>query len=842
MIEGPGRLGRFGSFCYRVRKGTERYCVFTPTQKQGIAFDMKKVVCIFAILISTLIVLGVAGAVGVYFWASRDLPGFTRIADYRPALTTTVLARDGSVLGYFYRENRFLISLDDMPKVLPQAFLAAEDAGFYQHEGVDPVAIFRAFLVNLQSGTKAQGGSTITQQVIKRLLLTPERSYERKVKEAILAYRLERYLSKDEILTIYMNQTFLGANAYGVEAAARTYFGKHAKELTLAECALIAGLPQAPSRYNPYRDQDAAIGRQHYVLRRLREVGWITEEEYQQALAQPLVFQSMSEGMGSEGAWYLEEVRRQLIAFFEEGNAKRLGLELPSYGEEAVYELGLTVQTALEPTLQRDANKALRSGLARFGHTQGWHGPIEKLPPEKWDSWLAGNSFTPDTLAQGAWTKALVTKVSNRSAEVRLGTYKGLIEIQNMSWARIKDSKAPGAYAPPVKDVRNVLEEGDIIWVTGLGPTPKTTYDPVLIQPTTVIRLALESEPEVQGAIVSIEPQTGDVVAMSGGYSFHNSQFNRVTQAYRQPGSAFKPIVYSAALDNGFTPASIVLDAPVVEFLENGDVWRPANYEKGFKGPMLLRTALALSRNLCTIRVAQQIGIRTVIGRAKELELEPTFPEVLSISLGAVAVTPLNLTQAYTAFANGGFVSKARFIISIKNFWGEPIYDSQPDLRDAISPQNAYLMACMLKDVVNAGTAGKARVLGRPLAGKTGTSNDEKDAWFIGFTPYLVTGVYVGYDQVRSMGRPGSGSSAALPIFVEYAQKALEGYPPDDFPVPEGIAFAQVDAQTGYLAGAGTGRSLRLPFYAGSEPTMSTSEDFASDVTRRGEDLLKQLF
>lgn len=270
---------------------------------------MKKVVCIFAILISTLIVLGVAGAVGVYFWASRDLPGFTRIADYRPALTTTVLARDGSVLGYFYRENRFLISLDDMPKVLPQAFLAAEDAGFYQHEGVDPVAIFRAFLVNLQSGTKAQGGSTITQQVIKRLLLTPERSYERKVKEAILAYRLERYLSKDEILTIYMNQTFLGANAYGVEAAARTYFGKHAKELTLAECALIAGLPQAPSRYNPYRDQDAAIGRQHYVLRRLREVGWITEEEYQQALAQPLVFQSMSEGMGSEGAWYLEEVQ-----------------------------------------------------------------------------------------------------------------------------------------------------------------------------------------------------------------------------------------------------------------------------------------------------------------------------------------------------------------------------------------------------------------------------------------------------------------------------------------------------------------------------------------------------
>ena len=326
---------------------------------------------------------------------------------------------------------------------------------------------------------------------------------------------------------------------------------------------------------------------------------------------------------------------------------------------------------------------------------------------------------------------------------------------------------------------------------------------------------------------------------MVGGYSFRDSQFNRATQAYRQPGSSFKPIVYSAALDNGFTAASVLLDAPVVQFLESGDVWRPSNYEKNFKGPLLLRTALALSRNLCTIRVVQQMGVKKVIERAKDLELEPHFPEVLSVSLGAVAVTPLNMTQAYTAFANGGMVSKARFILSVKNFWGESIYESQPDLRDALTPQNAYVMSYLLKEVVNAGTAAKAKVLGVPLAGKTGTSNDWKDAWFIGFTPHLVTGMYVGYDQPRTMGRSGTGGGTALPIFIEYAKSALKAYPPDDFDVPDGISFANVDPTSGHLVSGG---GLRLPFYTGTEPGSSTSEEAISGVNTRGEDLLKQMF
>ena len=782
---------------------------------------MKKVLLTITAVIGLLVALGIAGLAGLYFWASRDLPGFTRIADYRPALTTTILARDGSVIGHLYRENRFLISLDDMPKILPQAFLAAEDAEFYEHEGINPVAIVRAFLINLQSGVKKQGGSTITQQVIKRLLLTPERSYERKIKEAILAYRLERYLSKDEILTIYLNQTFLGANAYGVEAAAQTYFGKHAKELSIAESAIIAGLPQAPSKYNPYRDPEAATARQRYVLRRLRELNWITQAEYDAALAEKLEFKSAPEGMGPAAGWYLEEVRRQLIALFSEENALKTGLNLPFYGEDAVYQLGLTVQTAMDPVEQKAADEALRSGLERLDRVQGWRGPVEHIDVDKLEKRLSEAVFDQDSLSNGGWAKAIVTKVSDKGAEVRLGTQPGFIEAKTMNWARRARGKSP-------------LAVGDVVWVAVAG-----NYNPLSLKPGTPLPLLLQSKPELQGALVSVEPQTGDVVAMVGGYSVQDSQFNRATQARRQPGSSFKPIVYSAAMDKGFTPASVILDAPVVEFMDNGTIWRPANYEKGFKGPILLRTALALSRNLCTIRVAQQIGVPAIIERAKELELEPDFPEGLAISLGSVAVSPLNMVQAYTAFANGGMISKPRFIISIKNFWGEALYESQPDLRDAITPQNAFLMASMLKDVVNAGTAGRAKVLGRPLAGKTGTSNEERDAWFIGFTPYLVTGVYVGYDQARSMGKGGSGSSSALPIFVEYAKTALEAYPPDDFTVPDGISFANVDPQTGYRVNSG---GLLLPFYTGTEPGAAASEEVTSGVNERGEDLLKQMF
>lgn len=806
---------------------------------------MKKFILTFSILAVTGIAVGATLAVLLVTWASQDLPSFTRIADYRPPQVTTVYARDGSVLGQYFREKRFLVGLEKMPQRLPMAFLAAEDDGFYKHEGIDLVAIVRAFIKNLQAGSIRQGGSTITQQIVKRLLLTSERSYERKLKEAILAYRLEKYLTKDEILTIYLNQIYLGGGAYGVEAAARTYFGKHVNELTIAECAVIGGLPQAPSKYNPFRDPESTKQRQHYVLRRMHELGWINDDEYQTALNQPLIYKSMDEG-GREGSWYLEEVRRQLIDFFSESNVRRLGLRIDRFGEDAIYEAGLQIYTAMEPRHQRAAEQALRAGLEDASKRHGWRGPIRKLQGKEQDDFLKNEPFSPDMLANGGWAKALVTKVVAQGAEVRMGSFRGYVDVKTMKWCRKPNLKVAGDQAAPVKDATQVVAPGDVIWISGLGAQgTAASYNPALVSASGVVQLALEQYPDVQGALVSIEPGTGDVVALVGGYSFADSQFNRATQARRQPGSSFKPIVYSAAMDHGFTAGSVVLDAPFVYINEFTDkMWRPENFEGVFYGPTLLRTALAKSRNLCTIRVAQKIGIPAVIERAKQLGLEPNFPNELSVSLGAVAVSPLNMTQAYTAFANEGRVASPRLITEIRDAWGEALYKHTPELREAISPQNAYIMATLLKEVVNDGTATRAKVLNKPLAGKTGTSNDENDAWFVGFTPYLVSGVWVGHDQLQPMGKFETGGRAALPVFVSYRQAVEKDYPADDFIMPPGIVTARVDGRTGHLAGPGSATSFVLPFMLGTQPTGMADESFerGEDTVKSGEDLLKQMF
>lgn len=811
--------------------------------KQVISFDMKKFFLNIVIFCFSIILLSIIGIIGLYFWVSRDLPNITKLNDYRPALVTTVLARDGTLIGYIYREKRFLIPLSEMSPFLPKAFLAAEDAEFYEHEGVNPLAIIRAFLINLQSGTTRQGGSTITQQVIKRLLLSPERSYERKIKEAILAYRLEKYLSKDEILTIYLNQTFLGAHSYGVEAAARTYFAKHAKDLSLAECALLAGLPQAPSRYNPYKDPEAAKIRQRYALRRLHDVGWITQAEYEEALQEPLHFSSMKEGLGAESSWYMEEVRKQLVSFLSKENISQYGIVLPLYGEDALYELGFTIQTAMDPQAQLVAYDVLRNGLENFSKRQGWQGPIEHISSTMIQHYLENATFTPEKLDGGAWAKAIVSKVSQEGAEVFLSSsYKGFVSVETMSWARKPNPEVRSAYCAPIKDARSVLNPGDIIWVSGVGPDSTHKYSSKTLDNSKPIPLALQQLPQIQGALISIEPNTGDVIAMIGGYEFGKSQFNRAVQAMRQPGSAFKPIVYSAALDHDYTSATMVLDAPIVEFMESGDIWRPGNYEKNFKGPMLFSNALALSRNLCTVRIAQSIGLPAVIERARALGFNGNFPEFFSISLGAVEVTPIRLVNAYTAFANGGKLATPRFILSIKDFNDTVIYHQDIEQHPVISPQNAYIMASLLKNVVNIGTARKAKVLERPLAGKTGTTNGEHDAWFIGFTPYLVTGVYVGNDHPQTLGKDGTGAVAALPIFTEYSKVVLKKYPESDFPVPDGITFASIDTQTGNRATSNSTNSVVLPFYVGTVPEYFDSKDNEMNTIERGEDLLKQFF
>lgn len=773
-------------------------------------------ICIVLFLLGVLAALG--GGAGLYYWAEKDLPGFTKLSDYSPALATTVRARDGQILGYFYREKRFLIPLSMMSPVTVKAFLAAEDAGFYQHEGVDPLGIVRAAIKNAIAGGIKQGASTITQQVIKSMLLSPERSYERKIKEIILAYRLERYLSKDEILTIYLNEIYLGAKAYGVEAAAREYFGVSASQLTIAQSALLAGLPKAPSRYSPYANPDKARERQLYVLGQMRDQGWISRAEYEAAVNEPLNYRAQEDPSWKVGPYFLEEVRRQLVE---------------RYGEDKVYAGGLQVRTTVDMEHQSIADQALRNGLRETGKRHGWQGPIKNIDPSEYDAFLAAQQVGP--VKAGDWLHAVVTKVDKGGATVRFGKHAGLVPVAAMGWARTPNPKSAPEEAGKVGDARKVLKVGDVIWV---GVKEAAGAKPW--------QLILEQEPKVEGALVSIDPRTGEVLALCGGYDFFRSQFNRATQALRQPGSSFKPIVYSAALDNGFTAASIVVDAPIVFDDGSGKPWKPENFEGIFYGPTLLRTALVKSRNLVTIRIAQRIGMGVIIDRAKAMGLTGIMEPNLSLALGSGQFTPLNMAQAYTVFARGGTGITPRLIESVSSPWGEQLFTATEDVREVMKPETAYIVCNLLQQVVQDGTATRAKALGRPVAGKTGTTNDEQDAWFMGFSPYLVTGVWVGYDQVKPMGRFETGARAALPIWLDYRTQVEPKYPVQDFPVPPGIVMTRVNARSGALAMAGDGSSFVLPFQNGTEPVAAVGGEVLDadpgSSNAGAESLLKQIF
>ncbi len=790
--------------------------------------------------------IGVALAViivyGVIQWASADLPSITKVADFRPPLTTTILARDGSIMGELYNEQRYLITVDELPDHVVQAFISAEDKTFFEHPGINPIAILRAAITNFTSGT-TQGASTITQQVVKRLLLTPEKTYTRKIKEMLLAFQLERQLSKKDILTIYLNQIHVGGRSYGIEAGARYYFAKHANELTVAEAALIAGILPATTRFNPYRDYKAARGRQEYVLGRMREDGKITDAEYEEAFYEVPVFEKMEHAKVEGAEWYLEEVRRQLIEIFSEENAKANGLDYGIYGEQAVYELGLTVKTAMDPKIQLFAKDSLRDGLERSSKRYGWLGPIENIMQYEFNSYLEKNPFALTDLANNQWVKVLVTKVNAKGADVSLGDYKGYISVDTMGWARKHNPKVTGYEdSTNIKDATTVLKVGDVVYAS-FNPPAATKKNPKTlllseITKETLIPLALQQKPVVQGALISIEPKTSDVVALVGGYDFglESSHFNRAIQAKRQPGSAFKPFVYSAALDQGFTLTSEILDAPIV-FIDpySRQMWRPSNFDRKFDGRMAFITALKRSRNLATVRVAQQIGMESVIQRARDLGLEGELPPHIAASLGSIEVTPLEMARAYTAFANQGLLSKPKFIQSIIGPWGNVVYEAQTEHTQAINPQNAYLMSTMLEEVVKSGTGSQLKKLEIPLGGKTGTTNEEMDAWFIGVTPNNVTATYVGYDWPKPMGRGETGSRAALPIYKAFAEKVLPLYQPDLFTVPEGIYFVGTETEDGQS----------IPFAEGTSPNTSihalSSENQSADV-KQAEDLLKQIF
>ncbi len=776
-----------------------------------------------AIIFFSLLVLVFSGLLGVYIWITKDLPDIRKIEDYKPQLTTVIYSRNNKVIGYFAKENRFFCPLSKMSKFVPMCFLAAEDSGFYHHKGIDFLSIIRAAIKNIEAGSIVQGGSTITQQVVKSLFLTPKKSYKRKLKEAILAYRLEKYLTKDEILTIYLNQIYLGHSAYGVEAAARTYFGKHASELNLPEAALLAGLPKAPSSYDPYYHFERAKKRQLYVLKRLLELKWITKQMYEDAVNYPLKLKPMPDPTWKIGPYYLEEVRRWLIAKF---------------GEKMTYTGGLLVYTAMDIKHQKAAEEAVRYGLIASTKRRGWRGPLKHF-----DSDLEVEEFLRkqnteeciEKLRKGKWIKVVVAEVRKEGAVVRFADQKGWIGVEEMRWCRRPDpSKAPED-VPPIKDAKDVLNKNDVVYASlkkeDLSVGAKFRWI-----------LSLEQEPLVEGALLSMDPRTGDVLALVGGYDFKRSQFNRATQAKRQPGSAFKPIVYSVAIDNGFTPASVILDAPIVFKDREGNYWKPENYEETVYGPTLLRTALVKSRNLVTIRIAQKIGIKKIIQRAKELGINEDFPEELSIALGSVSLSLLELCRAYTAFATGGYVVEPRFVLRVEDVWGNVLYESKVIKRKVLSPQTAYIMSYLLKEVVRDGTGWRARVLKRPVAGKTGTTNDQKDAWFIGFTPYLLTGVFVGFDEPKPMGKYETGSRAACPIWVKYRLKVEKDYPVEDFKMPDGIIMARIDPKTGLLAPPGVKKAYLLPFKAGTQPTEIAPSPKSSIPSTHKEDLLKELF
>lgn len=779
---------------------------------------MIKILKIFFALLLLMILLGVGAAVGVYYWAAEDLPSFTKLSDYSPSLATTVRARDGQIIGYFYREKRFLIPLSAMSPITIKAFLAAEDAGFYQHEGIDLPGIARAAIKNFVAGGIKQGGSTITQQVIKSMLLTPERSYERKLKEIILAYRLEKYLTKDEILTIYLNQIFLGARSYGVEAAAREYFGVNASQLTTAQAALLAGLPVAPSRYSPYGNPERARERQLYVLSRLRDLGWISRAEYETAVDEPLDYTAQEDPSWKTGPYYLEEVRRQLVE---------------RYGEEIVYRGGLLVRTNMDVEHQTAADQALRDGLRATSKRHGWLGPARHLGPEEYDDFLKAQPVA--STEPGTWIQVLVTSVDKSRAAVRFGNHTGTIAVGTMSWARQPNPRVAAESAGKVADARKVLKAGDVAWASVIDASAEGPW-----------KLALEQEPKVEGALVSVDPRSGEVLALSGGYDFFRSQFNRATQALRQPGSAFKPIVYSAALDNGFTAASIILDAPIVYEDGSGKTWKPENFEGIFYGPTLFRTALVKSRNTVTIRLAQQVGINKVIARGKAMGLTGIMEPNLSLSLGSGQFTPLNMCEAYTAFARGGTSIRPRLIESVTSPWGEQLFSATEEVTEAMPAATAYIMNNLLQQAVQDGTGARAKALGRPVAGKTGTTNNEQDAWFMGYTPYLLTGVWVGYDQVQPMGKYETGARVALPVWLAYRTKVEPNYSVEDFSPPEDIVMARVDGRTGRLAGPGTSLVYTLPFKGGSEPTQAAVLDGVdvdpASPNAGGESLLKQIF
>lgn len=736
--------------------------------------------------------------VGVYFHLSENLPKISTLKDYRPPVVTTVYSDDNRKIGEFYKERRLVIPLSKMPKMLIEAFIAAEDSRFYTHQGVDIISIIRAFFKNIEAGTIVQGGSTITQQVTKSFLLSPEKSYTRKIKEAILAYRIDKLFSKDEILFLYLNQIYLGHGAYGVEAASENYFGKPAQELNLAECALLAGLPQAPSRYSPFRHPERAKQRQIYVLNRMVAEDFITGIQATETINKVLDIKPRRNFYIEEVPVYTEYIRRYLEN---------------KYGNDAIYQEGFQVYTAVNIEMQKAAQDEIATGLNALDKRQGYRGPLNHLSTADIEEYAKDlqKEYEKIPLAAGQIVKGVVIDVndSNNSVTVRLGKVLGTIDIKDMRWARKPDPEV-SCYEVRVNRPGEVLSMGDVIFVKLKEKIPGTD----------LWSLALEQKPKVQAALLCLETETGFVKAMVGGRDFHESQFNRAVQSRRQPGSAFKPIIYAAAIDKGYTPATVIIDSPIVfEDAVRDVTWKPKNYGEKFYGPTLLREALAQSRNVVTIKILKAIGVDYAIDYARKLGITSKLTNDLSLALGSSGVSLLELVKAYSVFANSGYLVEPIFITKIVDRDGKVIEEANPAREKVIEDTTAYIMTSLLESVIKQGTGRSVRAIGRPAAGKTGTTNNMFDAWFIGYTPSYIAGTWVGFDDESSLGKYETGARAASPVWLGFMKRALKDKPVMAFQVPEGIVFSKIDAETGFWPISESRKTIFECFKEGDVPS-----------------------
>ncbi len=763
-----------------------------------------------------LALAAVAGGAVYLTTVSAELPDYTVLKDYQPPVTTRVHAADGTLLAEFARERRLFQPIETVPPLVINAFLSAEDKDFYRHGGIAVDGVFRAVRDNLMARMDGNssiqgGGSSITQQVAKNFLLTSEQTWDRKIQEALLAIRIESTFSKDRILELYLNEIFLGLNSYGVAAAALNYFDKALYQLDLAEAAYIAALPKGPNNYHPFRRPQAAIERRNWVIDRMVENGYATPEEAALAKEEPLNVVPRAGGSQLYAAEYFtEEVRRELAKL---------------YGEDQLYGGGLSVRTTLDPKLQGYARRALMDGLIAYDHGRGFREPVASI--EIGEDWGLAVAKVKPLSDVPEWQLAVVLEMNGNEARI------GLRPDSTVDGA-IADDRVEGTLSGPEikwvsKPLSSILKVGDVVYVSPIvGKAGIYT---------------LEQVPEIEGALVAMDPRTGRVLAMVGGFSFAESEFNRATQALRQPGSSFKPIVYAAALDNGYTPASVVLDAPVEIRNSDGSIWRPENYAQQFYGPQTLRRGIERSRNVMTVRLAKDIGMPLVAEYAKMFGVYDSMQPVLAMALGAGETTDMRMTAAYATIANGGRKIVPTLIDRIQDRYGVTVYrhdqrtcegcqaaawngQGEPRIIDnreqVLDPMTAYQITSMMEGVVQRGTGTAAKVLNRPVAGKTGTTNDYKDAWFVGFTPELAVGVYVGYDQPRSMGSSVTGGTFATPIFTEFMQKALAGTPATPFNVPPGMTTAWINPNSGVQAYNGEG-GIEESFKPGTGPNLATS-------------------